>query len=309
MKILLAIDESKFSEAATKAVCAQANPKDSEVSVLNVIEVLSPQLPEMRTYYPGIEHDRDAQRKPAQELVEKAAKLLRSSGVQVTTAVKLGNPKSTIIDVARKWHADLIVMGSHGRTGLERFLLGSASDAVFRHAHCSVELVRIPPAIKGSNRVGKSGDGKTKRILLATDGSKFSEAATRLLIEQARPQDTEVQVLHVVEPPSLLVVREMGGYDPGIEVAWETQTKVAEVLVKMVGDQLRAKGFKVTTAVDQGDARSKIIDAASKWHADLIILGSHGRKGLENFLVGSISEGVARHAKCSVEIVRIPRRK
>ena len=62
----------------------------------------------------------------------------------MTTAVEWGDPKSKIIDAAEQWHADLIVLGSHGRTGLERFLMGSVSDAVARHAPCSVEVVRIP---------------------------------------------------------------------------------------------------------------------------------------------------------------------
>jgi nucleotide-binding universal stress UspA family protein len=154
MRILLAIDESKFSEAATKTVIAQAKPKESEVHILHVIEVRSPQLPEMMAYYPGAEHGRDAQRELAEALVAKTAKLLRAKGLQVTTGVELGIPKSTIIDVAEKWHADLIVIGSHGRTGLQRFMLGSVSDAVARHARCSVEIVRIRPAprrIPGKN--------------------------------------------------------------------------------------------------------------------------------------------------------------
>jgi nucleotide-binding universal stress UspA family protein len=77
-------------------------------------------------------------------------------------------------------------------------------------------------------------------------------------------------------------------------------------LVTKVADELRFKNLKVTTTVEQGDAKSKIIDWASKWRADLIVVGSHGRKGLEHFLLGSVSEAVARHAGCSVEIVRIP---
>jgi nucleotide-binding universal stress UspA family protein len=144
------------------------------------------------------------------------------------------------------------------------------------------------------------------KIILAIDGSKFSEAAVQTVIEQARPQDTEIRVLHVVEPPSLLVAREMGGYDPALDAVWEAETKQAETLVTKVADGLRSKGLKVTTAVERGDPKSKIIDAASKWRADLIVVGSHGRKGLEHFLLGSVSEAVARHAGCSVEIVRIP---
>ena len=145
------------------------------------------------------------------------------------------------------------------------------------------------------------------KIILAIDGSKFSEAAVQTVIEQARPQDTEIRVLHVVEPPSLLVAREMGGYDPALDAVWEAETKQAETLVTEVADGLRSKGLKVTTAVERGDPKSKIIDAASKWRADLIVVGSHGRKGLEHFLLGSVSEAVARHAGCSVEIVRIPK--
>ena len=145
------------------------------------------------------------------------------------------------------------------------------------------------------------------RIVLAIDGSKFSEAAVQTVIEQARPKDTEIQILHVVEPPSLLVAREMGGYDRALDAVWEAETKQAEALVTKVADRLRSKGLKVTTTVEQGDPKSKIIDVASKWQADLIVLGSHGRKGLEHFLLGSVSEAVARHAPCSVEIVRIPK--
>lgn len=144
MRVLLAVDDSKFSEAATQAVIAQTKPGESEVQVLHVVHVLTNQLPEMHSYYPGIEHGRDAQRKPAEALVEKTAELLRSRGLQVATIVEWGDIKAKIIDVAQEWNADLIVVGSHGRTGLDRFLMGSVSDAVMRHAHCSVEVVRIP---------------------------------------------------------------------------------------------------------------------------------------------------------------------
>ena len=145
------------------------------------------------------------------------------------------------------------------------------------------------------------------RILLAIDDSKFSEAAVQAVIEQARPQDAEIQVLHVVEPPSLLVAREMGGYDPRLDAVWDAETKEAETLVAKVANDLRSKGLKVTTTVEQGDPKSKILVAASKWCADLIVVGSHGRKGFGEFLLGSVSDAVARHAPCSVEIVRIPK--
>lgn len=143
------------------------------------------------------------------------------------------------------------------------------------------------------------------KVLLSIDGSQFSEAAVKAVMEQSRPHDTEVRVLHVVEPPPLLVTREMGGYNPDLETAWEKELKTAEALVERAAEKLRSKGFKVSTLVEQGEPRSRIIDLASAWNADLIVIGSHGRKGLDRFLMGSVSEAVARHARCSVEIVRI----
>jgi len=145
------------------------------------------------------------------------------------------------------------------------------------------------------------------KILLAIDDSKFSEAAAQTVIGQGRLHDREVRVLHVVEPPTLLVAREMGGYDSTLEAVWEAESKQAEALVAHTAEVLRAQGLKVTTAIGQGDPKSKIIDEAEEWKDDLIVLGSHGRKALDRFLMGSVSEAVARHASCSVEIVRMPK--
>jgi len=143
------------------------------------------------------------------------------------------------------------------------------------------------------------------RILLAIDDSKFSEAATEVVIERARPRDTEIRVLHVVEPPPLLIGREMGGYDPALEIAWEVQNQQGEAVVTKTAEVLRARGLNVAATVVEGDPKAKILDVAEAWPADLIILGSHGRTGLSCFLRGGISDAVAHHAHCSVEIVRI----
>src|SRR5438874_1642876 len=143
------------------------------------------------------------------------------------------------------------------------------------------------------------------RILVALDDSRFSQAAIETVIEQARPHDTDVRILHVVESPPLLVAREMGGYDPALETALESQKQNAEALVLKAAELLRARGLKVAATLEVGDPKSKILDVAEEWRADLIVVGSHGRKGLNRFLMGSVSDAVARHACCSVEIVRI----
>lgn len=141
------------------------------------------------------------------------------------------------------------------------------------------------------------------KILLAVDGSKFSDAAVQAVSKRER--DTEVRVICVLEPPSLLATREMGGFDPAFEMAWEKEKQVAAELVAGVAEGLQSKGLRVTTAVELGDPSSKIVETAREWDADLIVLGSHGRRGLEHFLIGSVSETVVRHAPCSVEIVRV----
>ena len=143
------------------------------------------------------------------------------------------------------------------------------------------------------------------RILLAIDDSRFSQAAIETVIEQARPQDTDVRILHVVESPPLLIAREMGGYEPVLETALESQKQNAEALVLKAAELLRARGLKVAATLEVGDPKSKILDVAEEWRADLIVVGLHGRRGFERFLMGSVSDAVARHAKCSVQIVRI----
>jgi nucleotide-binding universal stress UspA family protein len=142
LKILLAIDDSKFSQAATEAVTAQAKPHGTEVRVLNVIEPIGI-YPDGQAWGYGSEFTAE-QRKEAEELVARAGQKLRDAGFQVTTAIEEGNPKLVIIDSATEWPADLIILGSHGRKGLDRFLIGSVSEAVARHARCSVQIVRVP---------------------------------------------------------------------------------------------------------------------------------------------------------------------
>ncbi len=141
------------------------------------------------------------------------------------------------------------------------------------------------------------------KILLAIDDSKFSEAAVQAVIVRHKVQGLEVRVLHAAEPPILLTAPEMTEYLPPIESPEE-----AKALVAKAAATLRSASVNVTTAVVQGDPKSVILDDAKTWGADLVVLGSHGRRGLDKFLVGSVSEAVLRHAHCSVEIVRLPKK-
>lgn len=144
------------------------------------------------------------------------------------------------------------------------------------------------------------------KILLAIDDSPYSQAATRSLLAQFRTQDAEVRIISVVEPISVYVSADaFPHFVPQVEEIEEDRKKQATDLVTEVAKTVREAGFKTSEVVDFGDAKTKIIENAAKWGADLIVMGSHGWKGLNRFLLGSVSEAVARHAPCSVEIVRI----
>jgi len=141
------------------------------------------------------------------------------------------------------------------------------------------------------------------KVLMAVDDSPFSEAVGHALVAQFRPETTEVLVLHVLQPISPSAPPQMAAtYAP--ELA--DQKQPARALVERISQELRSKGFQVRASVEVGDIREKIIDAADDWHADLIVVGSHGQRGIQRFLLGSVAESVARHARCSVQIVRTP---
>jgi nucleotide-binding universal stress UspA family protein len=146
MKILLAVDGSTCSELAVDEVTRRPWPTGSEIKVISVMEI--PVMPAIEPYGVSPEYFveiEDAARKSAQLVVDKALPKLEACAdktLKVTGEVVQGAPKQAILDRADAWGADLIVVGSHGRSAISRFLLGSVSSAVVAHAKCSVEIVR-----------------------------------------------------------------------------------------------------------------------------------------------------------------------
>lgn len=145
--ILLGIETSDFSEAAVSAVRRQFRPEQVVVHLLNVIDpmIYLPLYEGAVRDFDRIEALRNENRESAKELVEGTARTLRDAGYQVITSVEEGEPRTSIIDYAKRVKAELIVVGSHGRRGLPRLLLGSVSEYVTRHAPCSVEIIRELP--------------------------------------------------------------------------------------------------------------------------------------------------------------------
>jgi len=153
-----------------------------------------------------------------------------------------------------------------------------------------------------------SEEGEMK-ILLAIDDSKYSTSAIKEVAKQPWPKGTTVRVLTVAEPfPQVALEPWYGGRESLERIDQEVQ-KRARDLTKKTADSLKRKGFKIDTAVRQGDPRSEIVDEAEKWKADLIVLGSHGYTGIKRLLLGSVASSVVSHASCSVEVVRQKKKK
>lgn len=144
MKILLAVDDSKYSQIATKAVAERCWPAGTVVRVLSVVENIIVPATEPWVAEAAIVTERaeQAEQQLAKQLTAKIASSLRTAGLQAEAEVRTGNASAVIVAVAEAWQADLIVVGSHGYTGIKKLLLGSVAQSVVSHAPCSVEVVR-----------------------------------------------------------------------------------------------------------------------------------------------------------------------
>ncbi len=143
MKILLAVDGSEYSAAAVGAVTARPWPSGTAVRVLSAVERVVP--PAAEVWYDAggsLEQAQQELTRHAEQLTAGVAERLRAAGLAAVAAVRDGDPRSVIVDEAEEWGADLIVVGSHGYTGLKRWLLGSVAQSVVAHAPCSVEVAR-----------------------------------------------------------------------------------------------------------------------------------------------------------------------
>jgi len=232
-------------------------------------------------------------------LVRRAAEQLRAQGLEASSVSLPGGPKRVILDRAQERKADFVFVGSHGASALAKFLLGNVASAVVSHASCSVEIVRA--------RTGKAPG--VFKILLATDGSEFSQRAAKSIADRPWPAGTEIEVLSVVE---LALGTGQALFEPPfvdndqMELLREEAMKRAQNAVAGAVEILSKTFSSVSESISVllSGPKAVIIEEADKIGADLIVVGSHGHQGIERFLLGSVSEGVALHAHCSVEVIR-----
>jgi nucleotide-binding universal stress UspA family protein len=235
----------------------------------------------------------------AETQLKNIGKKLCAGGWVTTEEVVLGRARQKIAQIAGSWKADLVVVGSNEAGALTRLLLGSTARAVLRHAPCSVEIVRAR-----ANPEGPIRDLEMK-ILVATDGSECSAAALQSVASRPWPEGSKFKVISIPEP--FMPLGQFRHFEmKEIEELNAAALNDAKHYAESGATILRMAGLEASSETPvplDADAR-EIVREAERWHAQMIVLGSHGRRGFDRWTLGSVSEHVALHAPGSVEVIR-----
>ncbi|MDP4198606.1 MAG: universal stress protein [Bacteroidota bacterium] len=306
MKLLIAYDGSQSSKDAIQDLRYAGLPVSGvEATVLSVGEVrmpaepafnLEPTLPivtyALENTQDALSYAREATEKDAAEGAEDLARLFPQWTVK--PCARLNSPASSILEVAETSKPDLIVMGSHGRSGFKRLFLGSVSLRVLTEAKTSVRITRSKLHL----------DGKaTPVILLAFDGSRGARNTVHQLLHRTWPAGTKLHIVTVIDVSILstpeyiwLVGDDLGQYQEMKE------SNIQHALHSL--EREMQKRFSVTTAMPVGHPPRELLLEAKRVAADTIFIGSRGLSRFERLLLGSVAHSIAANAEATVEIVR-----
>jgi nucleotide-binding universal stress UspA family protein len=312
-KILIAYDGSESADKGIDDLSCAGLPVEADALVVSVAEVWLPppandealddtfplQIPA------GLKRARAHAAqivKEAQELAERGSKRVKQifPAWRVNHEATNGSPAHELLNRAREWQPDLIVVGSNGRTALGRFVLGSVSQKVLTEAQTSVRVARQT-----------TGTGTSAiRIILGVDGSAGAQEAVRTVAARGWTPGSEVRV---VVAEDVLIANSVYALIPPVnefvdDVNRSERTeaeRIAEEAVKQLRSELDEKNVTVSSAVLTGDPKQVLVRHAEEFGADCIFTGATGFSNpIERFLVGSVSAAVAARAHCSVEVVR-----
>lgn len=216
-----------------------------------------------------------------------------AAGIGWDARIEEGAPADCVLECARGLPADLIVMGTHGRAGVEQLLLGSVTEKVLRNAACPV--LTVPPKAATASTL------PFKRLLCPVDFSAPSLQALQAALSLAEEADAELTVLNVIDWPDDETFLVETFDSPDMRQQLEARTR--QRLEAFIPDDARVWSRPSTTVVT-GKPHREIISAANGMHADLIIIGVHGRNALDVRLFGSTTNQVVRRALCPVLTIR-----
>jgi len=266
-KILVAIDVSEYTEIVANQALNIAGYCGSILFALSVIEISAESMA-MAGSLPFVEK----MDKEARTTLDKIKAEAEKRNVGCETFVRHGlQPHRYIIEMAEEKEVDAIVIGTHGRTGLKKLLMGSVAARVIGYTPCSVLVVPLKAL---------------KNILVATDGSKYSEAAVKEAINIAKACPSVFTVICVVKPGRPHEYREE-----------------AEKIVNQVKQEASQAGIEGEAIVRIGEPHEVIVEIAKEKNVGTIVMGRHGRTGLKKLLMGSVTERVIGFSPCGVLVV------
>ena len=281
-RILVPTDGSDAADRALDLAGAVADAHDAELHVLYVADTNQPSLSRIQGQVV------DALETEGERIVREGKERVRGSGVDVTTDVVQGGPSRTILDYVDDRGVGLVVMGTRGERDVERLLLGSVTERVVRSS--PVPVLAVPP---NSDRTYPPN-----RVLVGTDGSDGSDAALEEGIGIASRADAALDVVTVLED-SLL------GIDVRSAAAAEERERRDEELLASARERATDAGLdSVETTIEEGDVVGTLTDYADEHAVDLIVVGTHGRTGIDRRLLGSVTEDLLRTASVPVLSVR-----
>lgn len=282
-RILVPTDGSEHAAAALEYATDIAHRFDSTVYPYHVVDS---RLLENAPHYDSVLAD-------GERLVRSVEEQLAEANIQVEGGLATGVPNKAIIDYANDHDIDLIVMGSHGRTGAERFLLGSVTEKVLRRSDVPVLTVKL--------QEDEAVSYPFTDILVPTDGSEGAEAALDPALALAAEYGSTLHTLSVVDVMAL-------GPDVRTELIMEGLVESAQSAVDAVEERAVSAGAtEVAAAVEIGYPYSEIQAYVEANDIDLVVMGTHGRSGISRHLLGSVTEKLVRTCPAPVMTVRMPK--
>jgi nucleotide-binding universal stress UspA family protein len=290
MKVLVAADSINTLDILINEMSTRSWPSGTEARVLSIIDDADLSLKVWGDEGYGISAFRREMHRRGEQLSASAVERLRKIGIPSQVVIMSGDPEFLISFAARSWPTDLILIGAHNRQDSRNQSLGSVAKSVVTSAPCSVEVVRAREQADAITRE------RGFRVLLATDGSGASMAASEAIAQVSWPEDTEVRVISVVNP-MVYSLEELGVTD-------DASTDYAHRAIGKAVQVLSDAPVRISAEVIAGNAARQISARAKHWGADLIVLGTNERRGLSRWLFGSTSAAVANRAHCSVRVIR-----
>ena len=284
-RLLLATDGSLFSEGAIREAIRLAKRCSSKLAAISVIET----NPEYETIAPQLLEKAE---KAARGHLESVKAQAKKEGVEITTSILEGEDSYNFIsDEAVKNKTTMIIMGRRGKTGLKRLVIGSTTARVIGHAPCNVLVVP------------QAAQVEFKNILVATDGSRYAAAAASEAIGIAKKNKSKLIVLAVVPSESMQPMDIVHSQMSRDAIA-EKELSVAENSAKAVKEAAQKEGVAVEAFIMGGKPADAIVQTAKEKNVDVIMLGSHGKTGIDKLLMGSVAERVIVLSACAVLVVK-----